>query len=274
MPVKNPYPRIDVPTLVAICVVAYALEIIIHEVIGHGGVCWLVGGQPLAVTSTDFYCNFADVPAWGVKLMLVGGGLANFVTLALCLALLRIKRYRPHAAYFWWVVLNLNCFLASSYLIGSPLLGFGDWNSVVSGLPFSMVWRLILTLIGVGLSFLGIKLSIRALEFQFGGAEAHRDGWMKLFSRVPPFTIGTVAIMMGFVNPLGLKWSISLALASFVALLWMFNLSAWKKPSDGTEHFSTVEINRNLYWLVGGAIALAFLMGILAPGIGSFEGYF
>jgi len=169
--------------------------------------------------------------------------------------------------------MNLNLFLASSYLIGSPLLGFGDWNSLVSNLPLSVLWRIILSLIGIGFSYWGVKISINALVFRFRWAENNSDNWIKLLSRVPPFTVGIIAIIMGLISPLDIKWSMPLAVLSFVALLWMFNLFAWKELSHDENHLPAASLKRNLFWLASGAISFIFLVGILAPGIGSFEGY-
>jgi hypothetical protein len=273
MNAKSLHSSIDIPTLVAISVVAYALVIIGHEVIGHGGACLLVGGELRAVTSTDLYCKFTNVVEWKYKFMVAGGPLANLFSMIVSLALIYKRKFNLHTAYFLWVFLNLNLFLASSYLIGSPLLGFGDWNSLVSDLPLSIVWRIILSLIGIRFSFWGIKISINALMFRFRWAENNSDNWIKLLSRVPPFTVGIVAIIMGFVSPLDIKWSMPLAVLSFVALLWMFNLHAWELPSITENHLPEISLKHNSFWLAIGAIAFIFLISMLAPGIGSFEGY-
>ena len=247
MSTQTPLSSTDIPTIVSISIVAYALEIVVHEIIGHGGVCLLVGGQPLAVTSTDLFCKLANNPEWKYKFMVTGGGLVNFLSVLLCLALIRYRKYNPHTAYFLWVFMNINLFLASSYLIGSPLLGFGDWDSFVSDLPLSIVWRVLFALAGVILSFWGIKISVAVFEIQFGQVENDKANWVKLLSRVPPFTVGTVGLLMGFLNPLDLKWSISLAAASFIGLLWMFNLHAWIQTSNNKDYPSKTHVLYSCY---------------------------
>lgn len=273
MNTKSLHSAIDIPTLVAISAVAYAMVIIGHEVIGHGGVCLLVGGELRAVTSTDLYCKFTNAVELKYKLMVAGGPLVNLLSVILSLTLIRTRKHNVHTTYFLWVFMNLNLFLASSYLIGSPLLGFGDWNSLVINLPLSIVWRIILSLMGIGCSFWGIKISINTLVIRFRWAENDSDNWIKQLSRVPLFTVGIIAIIMGLVSPLDKKWSMLLAVLSFVALLWMFNLFAWKQPSHDEDHFPAASFERNSFWLVSGAIAFIFLITILAPGIGSFDGY-
>lgn len=273
MRVKNLHLAIDIPTLVAISTVAYALVIIGHEIIGHGGVCILVGGEFRAVTSTDLYCKIANAVEWKYKIMVAGGPLVNIASVVLSFTLLRNKKHNMHTTYFIWVFMSLNLFLASSYLIGSPILGFGDWNSLVSDLPLSVLWRIILALIGIGISIWGIKVSINTLVIGFRWAEKDNDKWIKLLSRVPIFTVGIIAIIMGLVSPLDIKWSMALAVLSFIALLWMFNLFAWEYPLRDESHLSAVSFRRKYLWLISGAVAFIFLVAILAPGIGSFEGY-
>jgi len=118
-----------------------------------------------------------------------------------------------------------------------------------------------------------MKISINVFEFQFRKVESGKDNWVKLLSRVPPFTVGSIGLLMGFVSPLDLKWSMSLAVASFIALLWMFNLHVWSQPSNNTESVSAISLNRHVFWLASGAMAFIFLLALLAPGIGSFQGY-
>ncbi len=270
---KRLYSSTDILTLIAISIVAYTLVIIGHELIGHGGVCLLVGGELRGITSTDLYCTFTNPVEWKYKLMVAGGALVNFLSVVLSIILIRNKKCNLHTVYFLWVFMNLNLFLASSYLIASPLLGFGDWNSLVSTLPFPLLWRILLSLIGVGLSLWGIRISLHVLVRKFNLAENDSEKWIKILSRVPPFTVGIIAIIMGLVSPLDVKWSMSLALASFLALLWMVNLHAWGHPPNNEEAHSIIALNRNVFWLVSGTVALIFLIVVLAPGIGSFDGY-
>ena len=143
----------------------------------------------------------------------------------------------------------------------------------MSDLPFPLIWRVAFSLIGIGLSFWGMKISINAFEFQFRQVENDKDNWVKLLSRVPPFTVGIIGLLMGLISPLDLKWSMSLAVASFFALLWMFNLHAWSQSSNNKELVSAISLNRHVFWLASGAMAFIFLLVILAPGIGSFQGY-
>ena len=47
----------DLPTLVAIPIVAYGLANLGHEGLGHGGACLLAGGRPMVLSSVHFECD-------------------------------------------------------------------------------------------------------------------------------------------------------------------------------------------------------------------------
>ena len=44
--------RIDIFTVASIGILAFGLEPIVHEVLGHAVVCWLTGGKILLISST------------------------------------------------------------------------------------------------------------------------------------------------------------------------------------------------------------------------------
>src|SRR2546427_355944 len=58
MPTDRPAGRLlDVPTVVAIAIVAYVLADVLHEAVGHGGACVLTGGKPLVLSTVHFDCG-------------------------------------------------------------------------------------------------------------------------------------------------------------------------------------------------------------------------
>src|SRR2546427_12216866 len=58
MPTDRPAGRLlDVPTVVAIAIVAYVLADVLHEAEGHGGACVLTGGKPLVLSTVHFDCG-------------------------------------------------------------------------------------------------------------------------------------------------------------------------------------------------------------------------
>jgi hypothetical protein len=69
--------NVHVPTVLAIGVVCFAAVTVIHEALGHGLACILVGGKALAVSSTELRC---DGPEDGAHLVVTAAGsIANIV---------------------------------------------------------------------------------------------------------------------------------------------------------------------------------------------------
>ena len=65
--------RDDLPTLLALGVLAYTLETMIHELAGHGGVCLIQGHKLLLVTPLWMRCDVVS------PLMVAAGPVANMV---------------------------------------------------------------------------------------------------------------------------------------------------------------------------------------------------
>ena len=52
---------LDLPTVIAIALVAYALTNVAHEGLGHGGMCVAMGGEPLVLNAVYFECGRGSV---------------------------------------------------------------------------------------------------------------------------------------------------------------------------------------------------------------------
>ena len=71
-----PGPRTHALTVGAIAILAYMLGNVLHEGLGHGGACLLVGAKPLVLSSVHFECS-ADS-----RLVMAGGTLVNLFAAA------------------------------------------------------------------------------------------------------------------------------------------------------------------------------------------------
>src|ERR1700736_4500391 len=65
----------------SIGILAYMLGNVLHEGIGHGGACLLVGAKPLVLSSVHFECSLDS------RLVMAGGTLANLLAAAVFLVL-------------------------------------------------------------------------------------------------------------------------------------------------------------------------------------------
>src|SRR5262245_4935749 len=77
---------LDLLTILAIGIVSFIMKNVIHEALGHGGACLLVGGKPLVLSSAHFDCDTASVSDAGIRFISAAGTLVNFI-----------------AAYFFWL---------------------------------------------------------------------------------------------------------------------------------------------------------------------------
>jgi hypothetical protein len=175
--------RISLATVASIGILAFGLEPIVHEVLGHAVVCWFIGGKIVLISST------AMQTASTSRLVPVAGPLANIIFGLAALALLRaftsqqtaiadartstsriITSATPAASgvtrvslahLFLYFFAFANLFLAFGYILYSGLINFGDFAAVVSGLRPAWLYRATLVVIG-------------ALGYRYGIAQAAR----------------------------------------------------------------------------------------------------
>lgn len=67
--------------------VAYVSASLVHEGLGHGGACLLVGCRPQRLTTMEFQGDETGVSRAGINLIAAAGTLANLVTAAIVAAL-------------------------------------------------------------------------------------------------------------------------------------------------------------------------------------------
>ena len=66
-------------TVAAIAIVAYALANVLHEGLGHGGACLLVGCAPKVLSSMHFDGDNSGLSRAATNLIEAGGTLANLL---------------------------------------------------------------------------------------------------------------------------------------------------------------------------------------------------
>lgn len=260
--------RIDLPTLVAISLVAYALANVAHEGLAHGGACVAVGGEPRTLNAVYFECGREDVSAAGSRWIAAAGSLVNLVLAGLSVALLTRAR-RPRAVYFLWLFATINALQAAGYWLFSGLGGIGDWAVVVEGWQPAWAWRSLLA-VGGGAGYYGfVVASLRRLA-TFVGPGQGRVALAVRLTVVPYLAGGLLYVGAGLLNPLGiLLVLISGAAASLggtSALAWMAQLLRDpERARPATD--PPFELARSFGWIAAGALAAALFIGILGPGL-------
>jgi hypothetical protein len=239
-------PRRDVLTIIAISIVAYALSNVIHEGLGHGGACLLVGGRPVEMSSLHFLCEGDS------KFVSAAGCIANVIAGIVGLAL-----YKRRRSYFLWLFTTLNLLMPAGYLLFSGVLRVGDWVNVCRDLP-PAVWRPALAITGAVLYFLAARFCARLLAPLAG-----RDGARRM-TLIPYFTGGILYCVSGLFNPVGpILIAISAAAASFggaSGLIWLVEFIR-NKDAEG------IAIERSYGWIASAAVTAAVFIGVLGPAV-------
>jgi len=175
--------RISLASVATIGVLAFGLEPVVHEILGHAVVCWLTGGKILLISSTALQTASAS------RLVPAAGPLANILFGLAALTLLRVLSTQQNAnahartdasadttaaapaasgvtrisltLLFLYFFAFANLFLATGYILYSGLINFGDFAAVIDGLRPAWLYRAALVVIG-------------ALGYRYGIAQAAR----------------------------------------------------------------------------------------------------
>lgn len=263
-------PRHDPLTVVAIALLAYVIGDVLHEAVGHGGACLLVGGRALVLSTVHFECDNHTVGDFGVRFIAAGGTLVNLCAGALvALAWRRAAPVSGALAWFLWLLIAVNLFSGTGYFLFSGVAGIGDWVDVVRGIGPAWVTRLGLSVLGGATYWLVVRYTLRALNpFLTGDGEQRVRSATSL--TLPAYLAGGIlSCIAGLLNPVGMVLvAISAAAASFggtSGLAWMPQLLHGERaaPSGGTPRL----VSRSWEWIVLGAVAAALFVLVLGPGV-------
>jgi len=149
--------KIDIPTLVAISIVAWVLAVSLHEIAGHAVPALLMGLDVRLATSTGVDIPSDQVPydLWSsskAKTLLAGGTLVNFLTGTIALHLLHFRKPTSTAfKYFLWLLTTFCFVIVIMYLVTTTAMGAGDWIGFIQGLNPRNLY--IAIIIGTGILF-------------------------------------------------------------------------------------------------------------------------
>lgn len=264
-------PKPDRLTVAAISVVVCALASVLHEGLGHGGACLLVGGKPVQLSSMDFNSDTSGLPDWTNRAIAAGGTVVNLAAAAIALAAMRRTRNAsPHFRYALWLFTTVNLFLGTGYFLYSGVAGIGDWVSVTRGLNPTWLWRAVLAIVGGVTYWLAVWFALVQLSPFIGADPTDRVRRAYSLTLVPYFTGAALSIGAGLLKPGGmLLVAISAAAASLGGMCGF----AWGPQLLRDATFipaspdGPIPIARSWPWIIfAAAIAIPFV-GVLGPGI-------
>ena len=274
MPPQSRDKLLDIPTLIAISLVVWALVDILHEIVGHGGAAVLMGFDVKAAsTTTVFFTSDQPYDIDKERFFNAAGVLVNLITGSLALIVLRWRNaLSPSWRCFLWLFASFSAIVVAVNLVSAPLIGGGEWTAILRGLEPGAGWKSLVIGTGVVLAVVGYILPLRLFMPQVKDRRLVQLGLTAIpvltviifhslsllrspFAKLPPDTNHLVASVFAYLH----------------LVLWvvMVNVIPWPRSSGPAER---IRLSRSGTWLAAGLIILVFYVAVLGPGIGSFEG--
>lgn len=261
--------RLDFLTIAAIGVAAYVIQNVLHEAVGHGGMCLLLGGDPVALSTAYFDMADGSVGDVGRRLVAAGGTLVNLLAGGFFWLALRAARSSSGGLrFFLWLSMTINLLSGTGYFLFSGVSQFGDWIVVVDGWEPYWMWTALLIVFGAATYLLCVWLALTTLLPLIGvddGSKLKRA--FKL--SVQPYVVGCIATTIGAgLNPISPAFILTSAAANFggtSGLAWMTQMykRPWFKPSTDP----AIEIDRSPTWIVIGSGLLLVHVFVLGPSL-------
>jgi hypothetical protein len=253
----------DLPTTLAIGVTASVAQFVVHEVLGHGSACLLVGGRVLAVAPLWMRCSVDH------RLMVLAGPMANVVVGAVCWAVLRASPLRTAGVrLFVWLSIAFQWLVAAGYLAVGAASGFGDWPVI---LPALSSWPVRVVAIAVAAG--GYLLSLRALArvgMQRLGSSLAEESRLGRLGFLPSLAAAAVSVLAELVGgrfqPLGL----GLAIGCTAVVGWsLLAVPRFVSPNVSDRRDRPLFVQRSRAWILGGAAAAVAFIVLVGPAHGS-----
>jgi len=265
--------EIDIPTLVAISIVAWVLANMLHEIVGHAGSAALLGIPVRAVSTTTAYLEWDQVPfVEAYRIFHAAGTVVNLITGALALLVLRLRRLKNSAPrYFLWLFSTISFIIVAFNLISAPLIGGGDWTEFTTKLEPRGLW--IAGIVGVGLliTVFGYALPLRIWMPDLKG---NRSVQFKI-TVIPVVTIIVVQSLSLIGSPFASlppasNHLLASTFAYFHFILWAILVNVLPVPRSRNP-LESIRLPRSNVSLVIGLVVALFFIVVLGPGLGPLE---
>jgi len=260
----------DVPTMIAVSTVAWALTDVLHEIVGHGGAAVLLGIPVRAVSTTTIFADWDQIQSMAeVRAIHASATVLNLVTAALALLALRSPRVTSQATrYFLWVFATISLVIVTLNLVVG-----GDWSVVIEGVEPAGLWRAGILAAGILVAIVNHVLPLRLWLPDLRG---HRRLQLKI-TAVPVLVllvVQTLSVLgspftdvpMGSgTNALVTSWALTFFFGVWLALVNLIPVPRSTAPVD------SIRLPRSNAWLVVGLVVAVFFIGVLGPGLGPLD---
>ena len=265
--------EIDVPTLIAVSVVAWALVTVLHEVVGHVGSAVLLG-IPVNAVSTVGTSRGPTDSHWDNRIFLTASTVLNFVTGGLALLALRSRRMMSAASrYFLWLFATI-----SLTTVATNLIAGGDWMlfAFSFGLEQFGLWGAGIVAVGMLMAVVGYVLPLRLwmpdlrenrrLQLKITAIPVAVFIVVQMLSMVPnPF--GTLPIGSSIWWNTGPRADFLVFLIAAPSALWLALVNLVQRPRSA-EPVESIRLTRSKTWLAAGLIVFVIFVAVLGPGLG------
>lgn len=270
--------RIDLPTLIAVSILAWVLVDVLHEIGGHAGAAVWLGFPVRAVSTTTVYVDVAwpkiiESQGFGPsRFYLAAGTVVNILSGAFALCILRWYTGTRAARYFLWLVATFSAVIVTMNLVSAPLVGVGDWSEFLHGLEPRGRWKA--GIIGSGLVLAGVGYAL-PLHLWMPRLSGRRR--VLLTVTVIPVATALLVQTLSLVKspfaalPPGSNHLLASVFAYIHFVLWAILVNLCPVPR-ATAEVGTIALPRSRFWLVLGSMALVAFALVLGPGLGSFAG--
>src|SRR5512146_91520 len=252
--------EVDIPTLIALSTVAWAVVDVLHEIVGHAGAAVLLGVPVRAVSTTTVYLAWDEVHSLGdVRTIHAAATVLNLVTGMLALLALRSRRVTSAASrYFLWLFATF-----SFVVVTLNLLVGGDWSEITTGLEPRGLWKALIFAAGMLVAVVGYVLPLRLWMPDLRG---NRRLQLKITAIPVAVLIAVQALSVARSPFTALPMSSGMnALMTVVALsvffgLWLAVVNLLQRPRS-IEPVESIRLTRNKTWL---AVALIVFVVFVA----------
>ena len=247
----------SVVTLLAAACAAYVAADVAHEGLGHGGACLALGGKLILLTTTFEDCTIR------ARLIDGAGPVAGIVVALLAWAKLRLAPPRSGASrVFLALVFAFAAFWNVGYMVKSGLTDQGDWAFVIAGLEPGMAWHAGLTILGIVLYVLAMRMSGAVMRTALASEASSMRPFG--FALTAILAAGLLSAAAATFDPRGPATILTDALPSSLGsfgLVWVGWLMNKRDPG------LRVAIPSSPGWIAAGIASAVFFVAVLGPGL-------
>ncbi len=258
-------PDIDLPTLVGLVLLLSPVLTMVHELAGHALTCIATGHMPTVLGA--YYVECPSATGMDGRLVAMAGTAVDALAAILAYMAWRASR-APILRMTWWIVYTVKGMVAAGYWLFSGVMGLGDWAPGATGgmgiMAHPWAWRVLLTLVGLVAYIAVTRLSMRGLDDMLG-ANGPALAARKRVAMTVYLVGGSVAVLVGLFNPIGIVIVLVSAVAStFGGTAGLFNVAFRAAGSRPAQYFV---LGRHRWLLLAGmATATAFAL-VLGPSL-------